>query len=81
MLPPDGNFTNILQAAFSYKSFLRSFYVLTIWVVMFWQKDFGTKAAHKMLVKLTPVANPIKLFLPVNFTSEFSSEFYEEKIY
>jgi hypothetical protein len=28
----------------------------------------------------TPVANPIKLFLPVNFTSEFSSEFYEEKI-
>ena len=27
------------------------------------------------------VANPIKLFLPVNFTSEFSSGFYEEKIY
>jgi len=22
--------------------------------VLFWQKDFGTKAAHKMLVKLTP---------------------------
>jgi hypothetical protein len=22
--------------------------------VIFWQKDFGTKAAHKMLVKLTP---------------------------
>jgi hypothetical protein len=21
--------------------------------VIFWQKDFGTKAAHKMLVKLT----------------------------
>jgi hypothetical protein len=21
---------------------------------IFWQKDFGTKAAHKMLVKLTP---------------------------
>jgi hypothetical protein len=21
---------------------------------MFWQKDLGTKAAHKMLVKLTP---------------------------
>ncbi len=29
----------------------------------------------------TSVANPIKLFLPVNFTSEFSSEFYKEKIY
>jgi hypothetical protein len=22
--------------------------------VIFWQKEFGTKAAHKMLVKLTP---------------------------
>jgi hypothetical protein len=22
--------------------------------VIFWQKDFGKKAAHKMLVKLTP---------------------------
>jgi hypothetical protein len=22
--------------------------------VFFWQKDFGAKAAHKMLVKLTP---------------------------
>jgi len=33
---------------------LRSFYVFTIWVGNFWQKDFGAKAAHKMLVKLTP---------------------------
>jgi hypothetical protein len=23
-------------------------------LVIFWQKDFGAKAAHKMLVKLTP---------------------------
>ncbi len=23
-------------------------------IVIFWQKDFGAKAAHKMLVKLTP---------------------------
>jgi hypothetical protein len=23
--------------------------------VIFWRKDFGAKAAHKMLVKLTPV--------------------------
>jgi hypothetical protein len=28
--------------------------VLTIWVYNFWQNDFGAKAAHKMLVKLTP---------------------------
>jgi hypothetical protein len=27
--------------------------VLTIWVCNFWQKEFGAKAAHKMLVKLT----------------------------
>jgi hypothetical protein len=29
--------------------FCAAFYVLTIW-----QKDYGTKAAHKILVKLTP---------------------------
>jgi hypothetical protein len=49
-----GNFTNILQAAFSYQSSLRTFYVLSLWVCNFWQKDFGAKAAHKMYVKLTP---------------------------
>ncbi len=26
---------------------------LQFWFVLFWRKDFGTKAAHKMLVKLT----------------------------
>jgi hypothetical protein len=30
--------------------------------VIFWQKDFGAKAAHKMLVKLTPGVNFIKHF-------------------
>jgi hypothetical protein len=30
--------------------------------VIFWQKEFGAKAAHKMLVKLTPGVNIIKLF-------------------
>jgi hypothetical protein len=45
------NFTNILQAAFSYQSSLRTFYMFGF--VIFWQKDFGAKAAHKMLVKLT----------------------------
>ena len=48
------NFTNILQAAFSNQSSLRTFYVLTIWVCNFLAKDIGAKAAHKMLVKLTP---------------------------
>jgi hypothetical protein len=27
--------------------------------VIFWQKDFGAKAAHKMLVKLTPGVSAI----------------------
>jgi hypothetical protein len=27
--------------------------------VIFWRKDFGTKAAHKMLLKFTPVLNQI----------------------
>jgi hypothetical protein len=61
-LPPGVNFTNILQEAFSYKSFLHSFYVLTYWACNFWQKNFGEKAAHKMLVKLTPGANVIKQY-------------------
>ncbi len=34
--------------------------------VILWQKDFGTKTAHKMLVKLTPEPNAIKDFYPVN---------------
>ena len=33
--------------------------------VIFWQKDFGAKAAHKMLVKLTPGACTIKRFMAV----------------
>ncbi len=34
------NFTNILRAAFSYQSSLRSFYVLTIWVCNFMAEGF-----------------------------------------
>jgi hypothetical protein len=30
--------------------------------VIFWRKDFGTKAAHKMLVKLTQGRHPRSLF-------------------
>jgi hypothetical protein len=47
------NFTNILRAAFSYKSFAHSFFVLTLFI--FWRKNIGAKAVLKMLVKLTPV--------------------------
>jgi hypothetical protein len=41
---PGVNFTNILQAAFSYESFLCSFYVLTIWVCNFLAEGFWRKS-------------------------------------
>jgi hypothetical protein len=40
---PGVNFANILQAAFSYKSFLHSCCVLTIWVCNFFVKGFWRK--------------------------------------
>jgi hypothetical protein len=54
MLPPGVNFTNILQSAFCTKVFCAAFMCLQFGFVIFWQKNFGAKAAHKMLVKLTP---------------------------
>ena len=53
-LTPAANFTNILQSAFLYKSVLISFSVLTFRFVIFWHKESGTKAALKLLMKLTP---------------------------
>jgi hypothetical protein len=40
------NLINILQAAFSYKSFSAAFMCLQFGFVIFWQKEFGAKAAH-----------------------------------
>jgi hypothetical protein len=42
-LTPGVNFNNILRAAFSYESFLRHFYVVTIWVCNFLAKGFWRK--------------------------------------
>jgi hypothetical protein len=36
------------------KVFCAAFMCLQFALVIFWQKDFGAKAAHKMLVKMTP---------------------------
>jgi hypothetical protein len=41
---PGVNFTNILQAAFCTEVFVRSFYVLTIWVCNFLAKGFWRKS-------------------------------------
>jgi len=45
---PGANFINILRAAFSYKSVLHSFYLLTVQLCNFWQKNIGIKAAPKI---------------------------------
>jgi hypothetical protein len=56
------NFANILRAAFHTKVLYAAFMCLQFGFLIFWQKDFGAKAAHKMLVKLTPGPNAIKHF-------------------
>jgi hypothetical protein len=43
------------EQLFHTKDFCAAFTCLQFGFVIFWQKDFGAKAAHKMLVKLTPV--------------------------
>jgi len=48
------NFINILHARFLYNRKLRSFFLIAVWLCDFWQKDVDTKAARKMLMKLTP---------------------------
>ncbi len=53
------------EQLFHKKVFCAAFMYLQFGFVILWQKDFGTKAAHKMLVKLTPGANVIKLFTAV----------------
>ncbi len=47
---------------FPMKVFCAAFMCLQFGFVIFWRKDFGAKAAHKMLVKLTPVACTINVY-------------------
>jgi hypothetical protein len=47
---------------FHTKAFCAAFMCLQFELLIFWPKDFGAKAAHKLLVKLTPGVNLIKLF-------------------
>jgi len=48
------NFINILSEPFLQKCFFATFLLLKFGFVSFWRKNFGKKAAHKMLMKLTP---------------------------
>jgi hypothetical protein len=53
------------MSAFSYKKILCCIFMcLKYGFVIFWQKDFGAKAAHKMLVKLTPGGRNWQLIYP-----------------
>jgi hypothetical protein len=63
MLPPGVNFTIFYEQLFQTNVFCAAFMCLQFGFVICCQKDFGAKAAHKMLVKLTPGVNVIKLFL------------------
>ena len=46
------------------KVFCAAFMCLKFGFVIFWRKDFGAKAAHKMLVKLTPGGRKWQQFYP-----------------
>jgi len=53
--PPGFKFHQYFMSSF----FVRKFFCTAVMcllfaIVIFWQKDFGAKGAHKMLVKLTP---------------------------
>ncbi len=47
------NFNNSLRAASYGISVLSSFSLVSVWLCIFWRKNISTKAAHKMLMKLT----------------------------
>jgi hypothetical protein len=49
---------------FHSKVFCAAVMCLQFGFVIFWQKDFGAKAAQKMLVKLTPGARIWQLIYP-----------------
>jgi hypothetical protein len=46
------------------KVFCATLMCLQFGFVIFWRKDFGAKAAHKMLVKLTPVGRNWQIIYP-----------------
>jgi len=54
---PVVNFINILRERFSYEKALRSFSLITVWLVTFLGQNISAKCEHKMLMKLTPWVN------------------------
>jgi hypothetical protein len=56
---PSVNFISILLWPFLYKTVLSSFSLVTIWLCNFLAKNISSKAASKMLMKLTTGASPV----------------------
>ncbi len=54
----------VYEQHFRMKVFCAAFLCLEFGFVIFWQKDFGTKAAHKILVRLTPGGRKWQLIHP-----------------
>jgi len=65
------NFTNVLHANFCIKEFQAAFFNSQFGFEIFWHKNIGAKAAHKMLMKLTTV---------VNFNNKFMYNFNERTL-
>jgi len=53
------------EELFCTKVFCAALMCLQFGFVIFWRKDFGAKAAHEMLVKLTPGGQSFNLYLNV----------------
>jgi hypothetical protein len=49
--------------------------------VIFWRKDFGAKAAHKMLVKLTPGGRNWQLIYPTQEQMSLEDEPIEHMLW
>ncbi len=60
-LTPDINVINALWAHFLYKSVFAAFLQFQLALVIFWQKNIGTKAARQMLMKSTTGADAINI--------------------
>jgi len=50
---PGANFINFVCMPFSYESALGSFSLIIVWIHIFLAKEYRSKAARKMLMKLT----------------------------
>ncbi len=64
------------EQLFHTKVLYTAFVCLQFGFLIFWQKDFGAKAAHKMLVKLTPGVNFTNILGAAFLYESFLCSFY-----